>query len=186
MILLCESSFLGDYLAETEEIDYSHPHIQKHASELFAASSSENDFVSKAFTFVCQQIGLSADHASSAMTSKASEALLHGEGSGSSRLNVLCGILRSKGIPSGFCYPSAVRGTAGEGGEGHALNAVFLKSANRWVLLDASGNQTGAQAIATGGLTGAVRSGSSEVSVSEILTLPRTSTTPTFPKAQIA
>jgi len=60
---------------------------------------------------------------------------------------LLAAILRSKGIPTGFCYQRLTKGdTPATGYCIHALNAVYLKSLERWIRLDARGNKEGVNA----------------------------------------
>ncbi|KRE32842.1 transglutaminase-like domain-containing protein [Paenibacillus sp. Soil724D2] len=147
MILSCESNFLEDYLVETEEVDYSHLSIQEKAAELYDESYNEDHFVKKAYEFVRDEISHSWDIQSSRITCKASEALFFKEGICYAKSNLLCAILRSKGIPTGFCYQRLTIGDTPDTGYCiHALNAVYLKSIGRWVRLDARGNKVNVHA----------------------------------------
>lgn len=147
MILSCESNFLEDYLVETEEVDYSHLSIKEKATELYYESYNEDDFVKRAYEFVRDEISHSWDIQSSRITCKASEALFFKEGICYAKSNLLCAILRSKGIPTGFCYQRLTIGDTPDTGYCiHALNAVYLKSIGRWVRLDARGNKVNVNA----------------------------------------
>jgi len=87
------------------------------------------------------------DIQSSRITCKASEALYFKEGICYAKSNLLCAILRSKGIPTGFCYQRLTIGDTPDTGYClHALNAVFLKSQEKWIRLDARGNKVGVNA----------------------------------------
>jgi transglutaminase-like putative cysteine protease len=147
MILSCESNFLEEYLVETEEVDYSHLSIKEKATELYYQSYNEDDFVKRAYEFVRDEISHSWDIQSSRITCKASEALFFKEGICYAKSNLLCAILRSKGIPTGFCYQRLTIGDTPDTGYCiHALNAVYLKSIGRWVRLDARGNKVNVNA----------------------------------------
>jgi transglutaminase-like putative cysteine protease len=148
MILICESNSPKDYLMETEEVDFSHLSIKEKVSELYSKSSSnEVDFVKKAYEFVRDEISHSWDIQSSRITCKASEALYFKEGICYAKSNLLCAILRSKGISTGFCYQRLTIGDTPDTGYClHALNAVFLKSQEKWIRLDARGNKVGVNA----------------------------------------
>ncbi|MDQ0885424.1 transglutaminase-like putative cysteine protease [Paenibacillus sp. V4I9] len=147
MILSCESNFLEDYLVETEEVDYSHLSIKEKATELYNESDNEDDFVKRAYEFVRDEISHSWDIQSTRITCKASEALFFKEGICYAKSNLLCAILRSKGIPTGFCYQRLTIGDTPDTGYCiHALNAVYLKSIGRWVRLDARGNKVNVNA----------------------------------------
>ncbi|UVI33160.1 transglutaminase-like domain-containing protein [Paenibacillus spongiae] len=147
MILTCESNFWDDYLAESDEVDYRHDSIQEIATELFAASTDENDYVKRAFEFVRDEISHSWDIQSTRITRKASEVLLYKEGICYAKSNLLCAILRTKGIPVGFCYQRLTIGDTPDTGYCiHAMNAVFFKSHGAWKRLDARGNKAGIEA----------------------------------------
>jgi transglutaminase-like putative cysteine protease len=147
MILICESNFLEDYLVETEEVDFSHLSINEKASELFSSSSNEDDFVKKTFEFVRDEISHSWDIQSTRITCRASEALTFREGICYAKSNLMCAILRSRGVPAGFCYQRLTIGDTPDTGYCiHALNAVYLRSISRWVRLDARGNKVGVNA----------------------------------------
>ncbi|OBZ08244.1 transglutaminase family protein [Bacillus sp. FJAT-26390] len=147
MILKCDSDKLEDYLIETEDINYSHQSISEKASELFMASINENDFVENAYTFVRDEISHSWDIQSSRITCRASDVLFYKEGICYAKSNLLCALLRSKGIPTGFCYQKLTLGDTPDTGYCmHALNAVYFTSLGRWIRLDARGNKAGVHA----------------------------------------
>ncbi len=75
MILTGESDSLEDYLAESEEVDFNHLSIKEKAAELFSASSNEEEFIRRAYTFVRDEIAHSWDIQSTRITCKASEVL---------------------------------------------------------------------------------------------------------------
>ncbi|WP_081949390.1 transglutaminase-like domain-containing protein [Paenibacillus durus] len=144
MNLSFDSNSLEDYLTETEEVDYSHLSIKEKASELYSTSTDEDHFVKKAYEFVRDEISHSWDIQSSRITCKASEVLFFKEGICYAKSNLLCAILRNKGIPTGFCYQRLTIGDTPDTGYCiHALNAVYLKSIRRWIRLDARGNKLG-------------------------------------------
>ncbi|SFL57460.1 Transglutaminase-like superfamily protein [Paenibacillus sp. 1_12] len=144
MNLTCESDCLEDYLVETEVIDFGHSTISKKSSELYAESINENDFIKNAYEYVRDEIAHSWDIQSSRVTCKASEALIYQEGICYAKSNLLCALLRSKGIPAGFCYQRLTIGDTPDTGYCiHALNATYMKSIGRWVRLDARGNKVG-------------------------------------------
>ncbi|UKS29226.1 transglutaminase family protein [Paenibacillus sp. HWE-109] len=147
MILTHESLQLEDYLIESEEVDYTDPAIQILANTLFLEAKTEVDFVQKAFEFVRDRISHSWDIQSSRITRTASETLHFREGICYAKSGLLCAILRSKGIPTGFCYQRLTLGDTPDTGYClHALNAVYLKSLDKWIRLDARGNKVGVQA----------------------------------------
>jgi transglutaminase-like putative cysteine protease len=147
MNFIYESDCLDDYLVESEEVDYSHPAIREKAKNLYNQSMNECDFVQRTFEFVRDEIDHSWDIQSSRVTCNASEVLLHKEGICYAKSNLLAALLRSKGIPAGFCYQRLTLGDTPDSGYCiHALNAVHLNSLGRWIRVDARGNKDGIQA----------------------------------------
>ncbi|MDF2671033.1 MAG: transglutaminase protein [Paenibacillus sp.] len=134
-------------MVEIEEVDFSCPSIQVKASELFSASTNNDDFVKRTYEFVRDEISHSWDIQSPRITCKASEVLLLKEGICYAKSNLLCALLRSRGIPTGFCYQRLTIGDTPDTGYCiHALNAVYLHSLGRWIRLDARGNKVGIHA----------------------------------------
>ncbi|MBW5446086.1 transglutaminase [Cohnella sp. CFH 77786] len=147
MMLTCSTDSMQDYLAPTEEVDFLHPSIREKADEIFARSSDEIDFIRNAFEFVRDHVAHSWDLQSSRVTCKASDVLQYREGICYAKSNLLCGILRSRGIPAGFCYQKLTLGDTPDTGYCiHALNAVYIPSLGRWIRLDARGNKPGIDA----------------------------------------
>ncbi|UHA74670.1 transglutaminase-like domain-containing protein [Paenibacillus sp. 481] len=147
MQLICESNILADYLAATEEIDYHHLSIKETADQLHESTTHEIEFIQQSFAFVRDQINHSIDIQSSRVTCKASEVLYFKEGICYAKSNLLCAILRSKGIPTGFCYQRLTLGDTPDTGYCiHALNAVYIQSLKRWIRVDARGNKKGVDA----------------------------------------
>ncbi|MFD0673208.1 transglutaminase family protein [Cohnella sp. GCM10027633] len=147
MRFLIESDRRSDYLAETEEIDYSERSIHRLADELRAGASDDTGFVKAAYEYVRDRISHSWDIQDARVTCAASEVLRHGHGICYAKSNLLCAILRSEGIPTGFCYQRLTLGDTPDTGHClHALNAVYLDTPGRWVRLDARGNKPGIDA----------------------------------------
>lgn len=144
MNISCESDNIEDYLEETEDIDFSHPTINNLSDELFSRSSNVVDFIKNAYEFVRDQIAHSWDIQSNRITCSASEVLFYKEGICYAKSNLLSALLRSKGIPTGFCYQRLTIGDTPDTGYCiHALNAAYINSIGRWVRFDARGNKAG-------------------------------------------
>ena len=145
--LTCEYPCLEDYLLELDVVDYSHPLIRNKVNDLFTDSFSEIEIIKIAFEYVRDSIAHSFDIQSSYVTCKASEVLNFGEGICYAKSNLLAAILRSKGIPVGFCYQFLTKGDTPDTGYCiHALNAVYIKTIECWIRLDARGNKQGVNA----------------------------------------
>src|SRR5690625_4959216 len=135
------------YLRETDVIDFSHPDIQHMIAILFNPSQSEIEKVKLAFEFVRDNISHSWDIQSRRVTRKASNVLKFKEGICYAKSNLLAALLRSQGIPTGFCYQRlTLFDTPDQGYCLHALNATYLKSIHKWIRMDARGNKKGIQA----------------------------------------
>jgi transglutaminase-like putative cysteine protease len=147
MKLICESNYLGDYLIELDMVDYNHHLIKKKVNDLFTCSFNEIEIIKVAFEYVRDNIAHSFDIQSPRVTCKASEVLYFEEGICYAKSNLLAAILRSKGIPTGFCYQRLTKGDTPDTGYCiHALNGVYLKTLERWIRLDARGNKEGINA----------------------------------------
>ncbi|MFP5112995.1 transglutaminase-like domain-containing protein [Bacillaceae bacterium C204] len=147
MELIVESTDLKDYLKEIDTIDFSHPLIKEIANDLFNNEQTEIEKVKNAFEYVRDKISHSWDIQSTKVTCKASEVLKYKEGICYAKSNLLAALLRSQGIPTGFCYQRLmIFDTPDKGYSLHTLNGVFLRSINRWIRLDARGYKPGVQA----------------------------------------
>ena len=148
MELVIEYGSLSDYLTETEELDYSHPLIQKLAASLYGtANADELTFVKAAFEYVRDEIAHSWDIQASRVTCRASDVLQYRHGICYAKSNLLAAILRSQGVPAGFCYQRLTLGDTPDTGHCiHALNAAYIDSLGRWIRLDARGNKNGIDA----------------------------------------
>ncbi len=147
MKLSCESNSLEDYLIELDVVDYNHPLIRKKVNELFSGSLDDIEKVKIAFEYVRDSISHTFDIQSLRVTCKASDVLYFEEGICHAKSNLLAAILRSQGIPTGFCYQRLTKGDTPDTGYCiHALNAVYLRSLERWIRIDARGNKEGVDA----------------------------------------
>ncbi|UQZ74350.1 transglutaminase [Niallia circulans] len=147
MKLICESGQLTDYLSEQKKVNYSHPIIKEQRKELFNSAQTEIEKTKVAFEFVRDEISHSWDIQGKRVTYKASDVLKYKEGICYAKANLLAALLRSQYIPTGFCYQRLMLFDSPEKGYClHALNAVYLKSLNKWIRLDARGNKAGIDA----------------------------------------
>ncbi len=147
MKFVCESNILDEYLLELPELNYSHPIIQDKSTELFHQAHTEIEIVKIAYEFARDEISHSMDIQSKIVTCIASDVLLYNEGICYAKANLLAALLRSKEIPTGFCYQRLLLFDTPEKGYSiHALNAIYLKSLNKWIRLDARGNKSGIDA----------------------------------------
>lgn len=147
MNLILESGNLNDYLAETEVLDFSHPSIKKLAARLASQAEDDLAFVKAAYEYVRDEISHSWDIQGTRVTCMASDVLHYREGICYAKSNLLASILRSKGVPAGFCYQRLTLGDTPDTGYCiHALNAVYIGSLGKWIRLDSRGNKPGIDA----------------------------------------
>jgi transglutaminase-like putative cysteine protease len=133
------------FLKESRYVDCSVPLVAEKAQTLFSGISSDIEKARVAFEFVRDEIPHSFDCNASVITAKASDVLLHGTGICHAKSNLLAALLRSQGIPSGFCFQRLTRGSDDANGYLlHGYNAVWLDG--HWVKLDARGNTNGKNA----------------------------------------
>ncbi|UOQ48544.1 transglutaminase family protein [Gracilibacillus caseinilyticus] len=141
MELISESDKIQDYLEESKMVDFSNPLVKQVASSLFNASQTEIEKTKIAFLFMRDQINHVWDIQSRRVTCKASEVLRFKEGICYAKANLFAALLRCQGIPTGFCYQRLMLFDTFEKGYSlHALNAVYLQTLDKWIRLDARGN----------------------------------------------
>ena len=137
-----ESDYINDYLQESNEVDYSNPIIQRKAEELFKTNQTDVEKIQNTFELVRDDVSHSWDIQDELVTCHASEVLSYQKGICYAKSNLLAALLRSQGIPTGFCYQRLMLFDTPEKGYSlHALNAVYIKSLNKWIRLDARGNK---------------------------------------------
>ena len=133
------------FLKEQEYIDFSESNIQNQIKTLFKDNLSENDKVRIAFEFVRDEIPHSFDSKATIITAKASDVLKFKTGICHAKANLLAALLRSEGIPTGFCFQHITLAQDESLGYCiHCYNAVYIE--NRWIKLDARGNTNGKNA----------------------------------------
>ena len=136
-----ESTELTDYLKPCTYIDFQDIAIQQKADELCGSLSDEHEKIKAVFEFVRDDIFHSADIDSERVTRSASEVLQYREGICFAKSHLFAALLRYIGIPVGLCYQRLTKDTTPDAGYVlHGLNAVYLSDENRWVRLDARGN----------------------------------------------
>lgn len=135
------------YLEKSRYIDWDSPAVARKAAELRAGSRGEAALAEAIFCFVRDEIRHSWDARDSRVTISASDALREGVGLCWTKANLLAALCRANGIPAGICYQRlAFGGTPPKRHCIHALNAMYLRSAGRWIRLDARGNKEGVRA----------------------------------------
>ena len=135
------------YLEVSKYINWKDPGILKKAEEFRQRMPDEIPLVRAMYEFVRDEIRHSWDVQDKRVTKSASEVLEQGVGICWAKANLLAALLRACGIPAGICYQRLTLGNTPDIGFCiHALNAVYLKSLDRWIRLDARGNKPGIDA----------------------------------------
>lgn len=133
------------FLKEDNYIDFSNSLIQKKATEIFNGMDGEREKAEAAYRYVRDQIPHSFDVNASVITAKASDVLYYETGICHAKANLLAALLRSQGIPAGFCFQHITLVEDDSYGYClHGYNAVFIEG--KWIQLDARGNKAGVSA----------------------------------------
>lgn len=138
---------MNSYLAFSHHIDGDEPSVQRKAKKLRESNECEIDLAKATYYFVRDEIKHSWDVQDRRVTVTASDVLREGVGICWAKANLLAALLRANGIPSGICYQRLTLGDTPETGYCiHALNAIYLKSIDKWIRIDARGNKDGIKA----------------------------------------
>lgn len=141
MQLVPETDSIDSYLESSYVIDFFNPNIQIVAEELSRGSNNEIDLARSCYEWVRDNVHHAFDTDGATVTCTASEVLQQREGICYAKSHLLAAILRYLGIPAGFCYQKLVLDDSDLSRLViHGLNAIFLKSLNRWIRVDARGN----------------------------------------------
>lgn len=141
-----ESNNIQDYLKKSETIDYDHKLIVNKCRELQDSTEDEISLIKKIYEFVRDDIHHSEDIEETRVICSASEVLEFGHGICCAKAHLLAAMLRFFGIPVGFCYQKLSSSRDVNKKFLHGLNAVYLKDLDRWIGLDARGNNPGLDA----------------------------------------
>lgn len=138
---------IEEYLSVSKYINWNDARILSKADEFKRKITDEVSLVKNVYEFVRDEIKHSWDVQDRRVTKSATEVLEQGVGICWAKANLLAALLRACGIPAGICYQRLTLGDVPETGFCiHALNAVYLKSLDRWIRLDARGNKKGVDA----------------------------------------
>lgn len=136
---------LAIFLEENQYVDFLSPIIQKKAGELFYGMDSDIQKAKIAYEYVRDEIPHSFDISAKIITAKASDVLTYRTGICHAKANLLAALLRTRDIPTGFCFQHIT--LANDDSLGycvHCYNAVFID--NCWIKVDARGNTNGKNA----------------------------------------
>lgn len=132
-----EKPDIEDYLRSDDIVDFNDPSIEE-ATEHLTSGLRDNFAKSQAiYEFVRDQIFSSFEIDATSVTVCASEVLEKGHGLCYGQSHLVAALMRSAGIPAGFCY-QVIYDQEDERHYVHALNAVYLEELDRWVRFDTS------------------------------------------------
>ncbi len=138
---------IEEYLLVSKYINWNDDSILSKAEAFKQKYTDEIQLVKAVYEFVRDEIQHSWDVQDKRVTKSATEVLEQGVGICWAKSNLLAALLRACGIPAGICYQRFTLGDVPETGFCiHALNAVYIKSLDRWIRLDARGNKAGVDA----------------------------------------
>lgn len=147
MQLIPESDNLSDYLNSSNIVDFDNEEIGKVAQQLRQSSNDEIELAKNIYEYVRDTVPHSFDIDGNVVTCRASDVLRHREGICFAKSHLLAAMMRSVGIPAGFCYQLLVfDDTDPQYMTLHGLNAIYLKSLSKWIRLDPRGNKAGVEA----------------------------------------
>lgn len=133
------------FLAEERYVDFSSTNIRDKAKELFCGLGDEIEKSRIAYEYVRNEIPHSFDIQAKIVTAKASDVLKHRTGICHAKANLLAALLRSQGIPVGFCFQHLTLADDDPLGYCvHCYNAIFVD--NHWIRVDSRGNTKGRNA----------------------------------------
>jgi transglutaminase-like putative cysteine protease len=136
---------MEDYLQVTETIDWQHPTILQLAQQLASEQPTRVAIAKACFEWVRDEIEHSVDYQKNPVTCRASDVLKYRTGFCYAKSHLLAALLRSHGIPTGFCYQRLSIRDDGEPYSLHGYNAVYLPEFG-WYRIDARGNRQGIDA----------------------------------------
>ena len=137
--LKAQSPNLEDYLKASPVIQSDHPAISGQAQAIIGTLIDESQKARVLFEWVRDEISHSYDAKRREISCSSLEVLENGTGLCYAKAHLLAALMRSAGIPCGFCYQ-----TFDERGSLHGLNGIFLTELNKWIHLDPRGNSHGA------------------------------------------
>lgn len=147
-MLVPEPDDLRQFLECDDVVDWRHPAILETSRHLTGGLTDDVSKAEALFEWVRDTVPHSRDAGREEVTCSASEVLTAGTGICYGKAHLLAALLRSVGIPAGFCYQvyyeplhkSPQRLAL------HGLNGIYLESVGKWVRVDPRGNKPGVNA----------------------------------------
>lgn len=146
MSLIIEKKNINEYLKSSAVIDFENETILQCAKSLVDAIENEELKIKTVYEFVRDRIHHTFDIKGNIIPCKASDVIKYGQGICYAKSHLLAALLRSMGIPTGFCYQKLILSDEMPKVILHGLNAVYIKSLDKWIRIDARGNKEGVNA----------------------------------------
>lgn len=147
MELVLDDNKIDSYLEGTEIIDYKNEILLGFAEKLTKDIFDETMKIKTIYEYVRDEIRHTFDIGSDNVTFKASEVFKEGHGVCYAKSHLLAALLRSIGVPTGFCYQGLLFDDISDRRIVlHGLVGVYIEEINRWMRLDARGNKPGVDA----------------------------------------
>lgn len=147
MNIILYSDNINEYLKHDNVVDYDNTILTELSDTLFKNADNALDFIKTTYEFVRDNISHSADINEDAITCTASEVLKAGHGICFAKSHLLAALLRSKSVPTGFCYQKLILDDeTAPVLIYHGINGVYVKDFQKWIRLDARGNKSGVNA----------------------------------------
>jgi transglutaminase-like putative cysteine protease len=141
-----ESDKWNGYLEDTIVIDWQTPAIMTLSKSLAEGRQGDEGKARACYEWVRDEVRHTADRGLDTVTCRASEVLAARTGIGFAKSHLLAALLRSLGIPAGFCYQVVRRAPDSSEKLLYGFSGVYLASRERWIQLDARGNKPGLDA----------------------------------------
>ncbi|MBM3224560.1 MAG: transglutaminase family protein [Candidatus Tectomicrobia bacterium] len=135
-----QSPHLADCLTCTPISDWETPAIIDQTQAIIRGLMHDMERAQALFEWVRDAIPHSWDIGTDVVTCAAIQVLQQRTGLCYAKSHLLAAMLRSTGIPAGFCYQVFRRSPPYHGLALHGLNGLYLPSVARWVRVDARGN----------------------------------------------
>ena len=137
MKLIPETSDPQRYIECTEYVDFDKEGVRELAGRLFSNRAGDVDKIRTVFEYLQANVPHTFNTDRKEVARSASDVLRLGHGICYAKANLAAALLRSAGIPAGFCYQKFRRDDMPDSKFViHCLNTVFLKDAGKWVRMD--------------------------------------------------
>lgn len=147
MKLVLQDKNIENYLKESDIIDFKNELFTGYADRLVEGISDNIERIKTIYEYVRDEISHSFDIGADNVTFKASEVFRERHGVCYAKSHLLAALLRSIGIPTGFCYQGLIFDDISDTRIIlHGMVGVYIKEVDKWIRLDARGNKLGVNA----------------------------------------